>query len=129
MGRTLLLALWLPFAVAAQAMVRFGFGAVMEPTPAPVMVAAVATLFVFTWPAGIPLTVAVRRLYCLSRPTAYACVAVLGPLTTAAATVGGLLGPLAVWIYAAVLSLPAWLAYWVLERRRRLAATPESAES
>ena len=127
MGRTLLLALWLPFAVAAQAAVRFGFGTVMEPTP--MMVAAVATLFVFTWPAGIPLTVAVRRLYCLSRPTAYAFAAVLGPLTTAAATVGGLLGPLAVWIYAAVLSLPAWLAYWLLARRRRVAAPPKSAPS
>ena len=83
------------------------------------MAAAIVPLFVFTWPAGIPLTAAVRRLYPHSRAAAYGCAAVLGPLTTAAATVGGLLGPIAVWIYAAFLSLPAWLVLWVLSRRQR----------
>ena len=122
MKRTLLLALWLPLAVAAQAMVRFGFGAGLEPTPWPITAAAVGTLFVFTWPAGIPLTLAVRRLHARSPRAACACAAVLGPLTTAAATVGGLLGPIAVWIYAAVLSLPAWLVLWLLARVHRRAA-------
>ena len=118
MGRTLLLSLWLPLAVAAQAVVRFGFGPGMEPMPAPILAMVVATLFVFTWPAGIPLTVAVRRLHVRSPRAAYACAAVLGPLTTAAATVGGLLGPIAVCIYAAVLSAPAWLVLWLLARRQ-----------
>ncbi len=119
MKRTLLLALWLPLAVAAQAAVRFGFGTGPEPTPAPMIAMAVGALFVFTWPAGIPLTVAVRRLHAHSPRAAYACAAVLGSLTTAAATVGGLLGPIAVWIYAAVLSLPAWLVLWLLVRVER----------
>ena len=48
----------------------------------------------------------------------YACAAVLGPLTAAAATVGGVFGPIAVWIYASVLSLPSWLVLWLLEWRR-----------
>jgi uncharacterized membrane protein YhaH (DUF805 family) len=120
--RTLLLALWLPLAVAAQAAVRFGFGAGPEPMPAPIVALAVVTLFLFTWPAGIPLTLAVRRLHARSRRAAYACAAVLGLLTTAASTVGGLLGPIAVWIYAAILSLPAWLVVWLLARRERRAA-------
>ena len=120
MGRTLLLSLWLPLAVAAQAFLRFGFSGLPAPAmPAPMIAAAIVPLFLFTWPAGIPLTLAVRRLYPRSRTAAYGCAAVLGPLTTAAATVGGLLGPIAVWIYAAVLSLPAWLVLWVLSRRQR----------
>ena len=109
MGRTLLLSLWLPLAVVAQAVVRFGFSAIPAPAmPAPMMAAAIVPLFVFAWPAGIPLTMAVRRLHQRDRVAAYGCASVLGPLTTAAATVGGLLGPVAVWLYAAVLSLPAW---------------------
>ena len=83
-------------------------------------------LFVFTWPAGIPLTLAVRRLYPRSQAAAYGCAAVLGPLTTAAATAGGLLGPIAVWIYAAILSLPAWFllgySHRACARRRRTQA-------
>jgi len=127
MGRTLLLSLWLPLAVVAQAVVRFGFGAIpAPPMPGPMMAAAIVPLFVFTWPAGIPLTIAVRRLYPLSQPAAFGCAALLGPLTTAAATVGGLLGPVAVWIYAAVLSLPAWSVLWLLKRQERR-STPQPA--
>ena len=127
MRRTLLLSLWLPLAVAVQALVRFGFTpGPVPPMPVPMMAAAIMPLFVFTWPAGVPLTAAVRRLHPLSRPAAYGCAAVLGPLTTVAATVGGLLGPLAVWIYAAILSLPAWLVLWLLKWRQR-AAMPSPA--
>ena len=85
----------------------------MPPPPAPMMAIAVVLLFVFTWPAGIPLTAALRRLHSHSRFATYACTAVLGPLTAAAATVGGVLGPIAVWSYASVLSLPAWLVLWL----------------
>lgn len=124
MGRTLLLSLWLPLAVAAQAFLRFGVGAMPGPSMPGSMMAAILPLFVFTWPAGIPLTVAVRRLHPLSQAAAYGCAAVLGPLTAYAATVGGLLGPVAVWIYAAILSLPAWLVLWMLSSR--LPAAPRA---
>ena len=120
MGRTLLLSLWLPLAVVAQAVVRFGFGAIpAPPMPGPMLAAAIVPLFVFAWPAGVPLTMAVRRLYPRSQAAAYGCAAVLGPVTIYAATVGGLLGPIAVWVYAAILSLPAWLVLWVLSWRQR----------
>lgn len=126
MARTLLLSLWLPLAVVAQAVVRFGFGAIpAPPMPGPMMAAAIVPLFVFTWPAGIPLTMAVRRLYQRDHVAAYGCAAVLGPLTTATATVGGLLGPVAVWIYATVLSLPAWFVLWFLKRQERQSTPPQ----
>ena len=35
----------------------------------------------------------------------------------AAALVAGLLGPIAIAVYAAVLSLPVWIAWWWLARR------------
>ena len=40
----------------------------------------------------------------------------LGAVTVAASLVAGLLGPLAIAIYAAVLSLPVWVAWWWLAR-------------
>lgn len=126
MGRTLLLSLWLPLAVVAQAVVRFGFSGMPGPSMPGSIVAAIVPLFVFTWPAGIPLTMAVRRLYPRSQAAACGCAAVLGPITAAAATVGGLLGPIAVWIYAAVLSLPAWLVLALLKRNERR-STPQPA--
>ena len=125
MGRTLVLSLWLPLAVAAQALVRFGFSAMPVPSmPGPMMAQAIVPLVVLAWPAGIPLTMASRRLYRRDRVAACGCAAVLGPLTVAAATVGGLLGPVAVWIYAAVLSLPAWFVLWVLKRQERRSTQP-----
>jgi len=130
MARTLLLSLWLPLAVVAQALVRFGFGAIpAPPMPGPMMAAAIVPLFVFTWPAGIPLTMAVRRLYQRDHVAAYGCAAVLGPLTTAAATVGGLLGPVAVLIYATVLSLPAWFVLWLLKRQERRSTPPQEQDT
>ena len=125
MGRTLVLSLWLPLAVVAQALVRFGLSAMPVPSmPGPMIAQAIVPLFVFAWPAGIPLTMASRRLYRRDRVAAFGCAAVLGPLTVAAATVGGLLGPVAVWVYAAVLSLPAWFVLWVLKRQERRSTQP-----
>ena len=126
MGRTLLLSLWLPLVVAAQAFLRFGFSAMPAPPMPGSMAAAIVSLFVFTWPAGIPLTAAVRRLYPMSQAAACGCAAALGPLTAYAATAGGLLWPIAVWIYAAILSLPAWFVLWLLRRQARR-STPRPA--
>ena len=78
---------------------------------------------VFAWPGGIPLTRALERLHPVSRPATYACAAVLCPLSVGAATIGGLFGPPGIWIYAGIVSLPAWLVLWRLRwRTRRLAA-------
>ena len=117
MRRTLLLSLWLPVGVAALGLLRFG--ALPGLFSAPALLGLVAA-----WPGGVPLTAALQRLHARSRPAAVACAALLGPLTVLAATVGGLFGPPGIWIYAGVVSLPAWLVLWFLQWRARRPAAP-----
>ena len=117
MRRTLVLSLWLPLGVAALGLLRFGLQ--------PGLVSAPALLgLVAAWPGGIPLTAALQRLRARSRRAAAACAALLGPLTVLAATVGGLFGPPGIWIYAGIVSLPAWLVLWLLQRRAPRPAGP-----
>ena len=68
-------------------------------------------------PAGLPLALACRRLWRLGHPrAAWAAFVVLGPATVAASLLAGLLGPLAIAVYASVLSGPVWIAVAVLSR-------------
>ncbi len=69
-------------------------------------------------PAGLPLALASRRLWRLGHPGAawWAAFAVLGPATVAASLLAGLLGPLAIAIYAALFSGPVWIAVAILSR-------------
>ncbi len=125
MRRTLLLSSWLPIGVVVLAALRFGIGPGLPSEPLPVLVTALPAMaagLVVTWPGGIPLTLALRRIYPRSPPLAFACAAVLCPLSAAAVTVGGLLGPIGIWAYAAIVSLPAWLALGLLVGIARLRA-------
>ncbi len=71
-------------------------------------------------PCGLPLAWACRRLLRIGyRFTAWGSFAVLAPLTAAVALFAGLLGPVAILIYAVVLSAPAWVLYGVLRLLRR----------
>ena len=79
--------LWLPAGVAAQAAVRFPPDAGLPGDPVP-------------WPAVLT-----------------AAGSLLPAVTVAASLVAGLLGPVAVAVYAVVLSLPVWGAWWWLARR------------
>ena len=105
----LLALLWLPAGVVASALLR---GMAVPPEPQALLsLAAVA-------PAGLPLALACRLLHRKGyRITARAAMAVLAVATVAATLVAGLLGPPAIVIYAAILSLPAWLAAVLLPRR------------
>ena len=128
MWRTLLLALWLPIGVMALAAFRVVFdpGFAAGPpafTALPAMVMGLA----LTWPAGIPLTLALQRLRPRSQRLTYACAALLCPLSAAAATVGGLFGPIGIWAYAGVVSLPAWLALGMLAGFARRRAGGQAA--
>ena len=108
--------LWLPAGVAAQAMLRFGPPAVGFADAGEAM-AAFASLAV-TVPCGLPLALGCRRLWRLGyRRAAWAAGAGLGALTTVATVVAGLLGPAAIAVGAAVLSLPVWIAWLWLARR------------
>lgn len=126
MRRTLILSLWLPIGVVLLAVIRFGFGPVSPEGLVPMLFSLPAMVIglAFAWPGGIPLTLALQRLHAHSRPATIACGAVLCPLTVGAATIGGLFGPLGIWIYAGVVSLPAWLVLWFLQRRARRPAAP-----
>ena len=115
-GFWLLALLWLPAGVAAQAALRFGpsAGAFADSGEA---MAALGSLAV-TVPCGLPLALGCRRLRRLGyRRAAWAAGIALGVLTVWATVVAGLLGPVAVAIGAALLSLPVWIAWLWLARR------------
>ena len=93
MRRTLKLSLWLPIGVLVASLFKFD----LQPSMLFSLPAMILGL-VMAWPGGIPLTLALRRLHHHSRPLAYGCAAVLCPLSVGAATVGGLFGPIGIWI-------------------------------
>ena len=128
MRRTLLLSSWLPFGMVVLALARLAFDPGFAPGPAAVMaLPAMVMGLAFTWPAGIPLTLALERLHPRSPPLAVVCAAVLCPLSVAAVTVGGLFGPIGIWAYAGIVSLPAWLSLGLLAGIERLRATRQAS--
>ena len=69
-------------------------------------------------PCGLPLALGCRRLWRLGyRRAAWTAGIGLGAATVAASLVAGLLGPVAIAVYAAVLSVPVWIAWYWLVRR------------
>ena len=108
--------LWLPAGVVAQAVLRFGVspGAFSHPRE---LLAVLGSLAIAV-PCGLPLALGCRRLRRLGyRRGAWAAGIVLGALTVWATVVAGLLGPVAIAVSAAVLSLPAWAAWrWLAYR-------------
>lgn len=128
MRRTLVLSLWLPIGVVLLAVIRFGLGPVSPEGLVPTLLSLPATIIglAFVWPGGIPLTLALQRLHAHSQPATIACAAVLCPLTVGAATIGGLFGPIGIWIYAGIVSLPAWLVLWIWKTGLRRNGLPAS---
>lgn len=114
-GFWMLALLWLPAGVVATAVVRF------VPEAGPMWLATLPMMLVSlvpVAPCGLPLALGCRRLWRLDyRRTAWATGIVLGTLTVLSSLVAGLLGPLAIAVYAALISLPVWTAWWWLDRR------------
>ena len=105
--------LWLPVGVVATAVVRFG----AEPGFWMSIPMAAGSLIPVA-PCGLPLALGCRRLWRLGyRRVAWTAGVGLGFLTVAASLVAGLLGPIAIAVYAVTLSLPVWAASWWLKRR------------
>ena len=112
--------LWLPAGVVAQALVRFGpetgpqAGAGLSATMLPML----AGSLILVAPCGLPLALGCRRVWRLGyrRGAGWAWIG-LGAVTVAASVVAGLLGPVAIAVYAVVLSLPVWGAWWWLANR------------
>ena len=112
--------LWLPVGVVAQTVVRFGgvSGAAAEPGTWLATVPMMAGSLVLVALCGLPLAVGCRRVWRLGfRRGAWMAGMMLGAVTVAASLVAGLLGPVAIAVYAVVLSLPVWLAWWWLVLR------------
>ena len=112
--------LWLPAGVAAMSAVRFGAdgGPAAEPgmwlAAVPMMVGSLVPVA----PCGLPLALGCRRLWRLGyRRAAWMTGIGLGAVTVAASLVAGLLGPVAIALYAVVLSVPVWIAWYWLVRR------------
>ena len=72
-----------------------------------------------TVPCGLPLALAFRQIWRTgSTRAAWISFAILAPLSSFAALAGGLLGPVGIAIYTAVLSAPAWIVYAVVRGHR-----------
>ena len=67
-------------------------------------------LFAFTWPASIPLSLALVLLHRRSRLVAYLSASALVPLTLIGFLLAGLLQSAVLAVAPAILSLPAWIA-------------------
>ena len=105
--------LWLPAGVVASAVVRFG----TESATWMSMLMSAGSLAPVA-PCGLPLALGCRRLWRLGyRRTAWTAGVGLGAVTVAASLVAGLLGPIAIALYAVTLSLPVWASWWWLKRR------------
>lgn len=109
--------IWLPSGLVLTSIVRFP-----EQLASPMgwlsLLPALGSLIIVA-PCGLPLALACRRLWRLGyREAAWAAMAVLGLVTVAATLVAGLLGPVAIAIYAVILSLPVWIAAAVIGRLR-----------
>ena len=112
--------LWLPAGLVVQAVVRFGteFGRASEPGMWLAMMPMMAVSLAPVAPCGLPLALGCRRLWRLGyRRVAWTAGMALGAVTLAASLAAGLLGPVAIAVYAAILSLPVWAAWWWLARR------------
>ena len=69
-------------------------------------------------PCGLPLALGCRRLWRLGyRREAWTVGIGLGTVTAAASLVAGLLGPVAIAVYAVVLSATVWVVWYWLVRR------------
>ncbi len=107
--------LWLPAGIAVTAVIRFGDGLLAGAG----LGGALLSLAPVTV-CGLPLALACRRLWRLGyRAAASAAGIALGAATTVAALFAGLLGLPAIAVAAALLSLPAWIAAFALDRRGR----------
>ena len=103
----LLALLWLPAGVVAMSVVRFGAdgGPAAEPGMGLAAVPMMAGSLVPVSPCGLPRVVGCRRLWWLGyRRGAWMVRIGLGAVTVAASLVAGLLGPVAIAVYAVVLS-------------------------
>ena len=111
--------LWLPAGVLASAAVRFGPDAdrMQDPGPWLASVLKMAGSLALVAPCGLPKALGCRRVWRLGyRWGACAVGTALGAVAAGASLVAGVFSPVAIAVYAVVLSVPVWIAWWWLAR-------------
>lgn len=109
--------LWLPVGIVLTAVFRFT-DQLASPAGWLMLLGGLASL-IFVAPCGLPLALACRRLWLFGhREAAWVTMVGLGILTVWATLLAGLLGPIAIAVYAIILSLPVWIAVLIIGRRR-----------
>ena len=110
-ARTLILSLFLSLTPIAAFVVYFAFGwTTFESEDLEYGYTLLSSLFAFTWPASVPLSLALALLHRRSRLVAYLSAAALVPLTLIGFLLAGLLQSVVLAVAPAILSIPAWIA-------------------
>ena len=115
--RVTLISVWLPVAVILLVVIRiFGMetGESSASLDRALIYEQLLLVFVISWPCGVPLTLALKKLYPYAHITTYLLGLVLVPLTVYLVFIVALLNPLGMVITALVLSLPVWLLVYIL---------------
>ncbi len=123
--RAFLISIWLPISVFVISYTRLAMmGESAGPSLAQFFDPYATLLLIFvTWPCGVPLTIALMKLYRRNRITSYILTVLLVPLTGMFALFGGLFGPFGVAAYSVVASTPAWVVLGIItlfQHRRSL---------
>ena len=109
--------LWLPAGVVGQAALRFlSIEEVMSGSTARISAMMMSSpMLLILVPFGLPLALGCRYLWRLGFRRAAILTAVgVGCVTVVATVFAGLLGPVAIAVYAILLSLPVWgVGWWV----------------
>lgn len=117
-ARTAALSLFMPLVVAVAFVIHFATGwTTFEREDLEFGFALLSSLMVVVWPASFPLSLALILLHRRSRLTAWLCAALLIPLSIAGFIVAGLLQSEVAAVLVAALSLPAWMALLLVNRR------------
>ena len=110
---------WLPLGILLSALLRHlpGLATGNSLSMSFGMLAGLVSLAILA-PFGLPLALAWRQMQRTGHArAAWTAFGILAPLTAFASLFAGLLGPFAIGAYAIVLSLPAWIVYFVIRAR------------
>lgn len=106
----IVLSLWLPMGVLAVGQAcAASVGRAGLPNPTDIL-----WLLALTWPASLPLTLAVRLMHNRSRAVAYVCAVILGVLSVCSIFLGMYLGFLGMIVSVLAMSVPAWMVLGIL---------------
>lgn len=120
--KALLYSVWLPLSIILIAFVRiyvlhpesYALAANVFPPPK-----EITFLFLMTTPSAVPVTIALQLIYRRARKTAFVVGAFTVPLAGIAGLIGGLLGPIGIFLYIQVAGLPAWITLGILALIRK----------